>query len=197
MKFLNLTFLKVSEYKTTTIMRGLVPSFMLILHTVLLIKTLLRRAREGLVLMADYLFTKDTSDPNQLSYHCQKLYFNLNLQSRIPGCSHSEKILIHLKVPEGSEYLPVCCSNLGHGLEKQNIQDFYKHPKLQDHLWQVSESQQTSTNGTEKSCTFVTIEPISSLLLTKEIKLSLDHQYLKIHHFPKNTINNQGHHKKE
>lgn len=62
----------------TTIMRGLVPSFMLILHTVSLIKKLPRRAREGLVLTADYSFTENTTDPNQLSYHCQKSYFNQN-----------------------------------------------------------------------------------------------------------------------
>lgn len=55
---------------------------MLILHTVLIIMTLLRRAREGQVAVADYLFTKNTTDPKQFSCHCQKSYFNLNFTGK-------------------------------------------------------------------------------------------------------------------
>lgn len=92
----------------TTIMRGVVSSFMLILHTVLLIKTLLSRARGGVVLIADYFFTEDTTrglKPTllplpelmfQSKHHGEVLTSN----TEFLVAAIQSKYLFHHKVPE-------------------------------------------------------------------------------------------------
>lgn len=93
---LNFLISPSSEYcgakqTTTTIMRGLVPSFTLILHPALT-KTPLRRAEK---VSPKTLLTQTncpTTDRSHISIKTSQ--GSSHFQRRIPGCRHSDRILI-------------------------------------------------------------------------------------------------------